>query len=353
VVNSNVLVTGAGSILGQGIIKSLKLANNQHSGSVKYRIFSADMSPQAAGLYRCYKAFLIPAPSSDEYAEQIIQICKENDIDAVFVGTDEELMPLAALKDRIEKESDATLITNPENVIKIASDKWATYEYLEKNKIPCAKSVLPEDSHEFIGEFGFPIVVKPREGHGSLHFYIVNNYDELKQVISFIEMVGWRPILQEYLEGNNEFTSGITIDKSGKKVMSTISMRKIIKNGQTYKAFIDDFDPVRRSAQEVARKIGANGAINIQAKMVDDKHKVFEINARFSATCPLRAVAGINEPDIVYRNVLLDEEIKIDSYQKLVCMRYWNEVYVPMPAYEKFRAKKIIQDTDSFIPHYF
>jgi carbamoyl-phosphate synthase large subunit len=353
VASANVLVTGAGSILGQGIIKSLKFANNQQSSSVKYRIFSADMSPQAAGLYRCYKAFLIPAPSSDEYAEQIIQICKENDIDAVFVGTDEELMPLAALKDRIKKESGAILITNPESVIKIASDKWTTYEYLKKNNIPCAKSALPVDSREFIDEFGFPIVVKPREGHGSLHFYIVNNYDELKQVISFIEMVGWRPILQEYLEGNNEFTSGITIDKSGKKVMSTISMRKIIKNGQTYKAFIDDFDPVRRSAQEVARKIGANGAINIQAKMVDDKHKVFEINARFSATCPLRAVAGINEPDIVYRNVLLDEEIKIDSYQKLVCMRYWNEVYVPMPAYEKFRAKKIIQDTDSFIPHYF
>ena len=87
--------------------------------------------------------------------------------------------------------------------------------------------------------------------------------------------------------------------------------------------------------------------------MVDDKHKVFEINARFSATCPLRAVAGINEPDIVYRNSLLDEEIKIDSYQKLVCMRYWNEVYVPMATYEKFSNKKMIQNNDSFIPSYF
>ena len=352
-VNANVLVTGVGSILGQGIIKSLKLANNQHSSSVKYKIFSADMSPQAAGLYRCDKAFLIPAPSSDEYAEHIIKICKENEIDAVFVGTDEELMPLAALKDRIKKESDATLITNPENVIKIASDKWTTYEYLKENNISCAKSALPEDSNAFISEFGFPIVVKPREGHGSLHFYVVNTDDELKRVISFIEMVGWRPILQEYLSGSNEFTSGITIDKTGNSVMSAISMRKMIKNGQTYKAFIDDFDSVRRSAQEVARKIGATGAINIQAKIVDDKHKVFEINARFSATCPLRAVAGINEPDIVYRNSLLDEKIKIDSYQKLVCMRYWNEVYVPMSTYEKFADKKMIQDNDSFIPSYF
>jgi hypothetical protein len=50
---------------------------------------------------------------------------------------------------------------------------------------------------------------------------------------------------------------------------------------------------------------------------------------------------------------LLDEEIKIDSYQKLACMRYWNEVYVPMSSYEKVDNKKIIQDADSFVPHYF
>ncbi|HEY8109570.1 MAG TPA: ATP-grasp domain-containing protein [Candidatus Nitrosotenuis sp.] len=351
---AKVLVTGTGSILGQGIIKSLKLSNTQHSSPVTYKIFAADMSPQAAGLYRCDKAFLISAPSSDDYGQKIIRICKENDIDAIFVGTDEEIIPLVDLKDQIKKESEAVVITNPKDVIEMASDKWATYEYLTKNNVSCAQSALPEDKDSFVGEFGFPIVVKPRQGHGSLHFYIVHNYDELRHAISSIESVGWQPILQEYLDGdNNEFTSGITIDKTGNFVMSSISMRKTLKNGQTYKALIDDFDSVRMAAQEVAIKTGAKGPINIQAKTVDDESKVFEINARFSATCPLRAVAGINEPDIIYRNVVLDEKIKINSYQKLACMRYWSEVYVPISTYEQVSSAKTIQNPNSDIPSYF
>jgi carbamoyl-phosphate synthase large subunit len=214
VAQANVLVTGVGSIIGQGIIKSLKLSNIEHSSPVTYKIFAADMSPQAAGLYRCDKAFLIPSATSDDYYDQVSRICKENDVEAVFVGTDEEATYLAALKDRLKKEAGTVLINSPEEVIRIAADKWSTFQYLKKNKIPCALSALPEDKDGFIGEVGFPFVVKPREGHGSLHFYVVHNDNELMHAISAIESVGWKPILQEYLGGtNNEFTSGVTIDK--------------------------------------------------------------------------------------------------------------------------------------------
>lgn len=347
-------MTGAGSILAQGIIKSLKLSNIQHSSPVEYSIFAADTSPLAAGLYRCDKAFLIPPPTSDDYCENLVKICRENSIEAVFVGTDEELIPMALLKERIRKESGAILITNPVDVIKMASDKWATYRYLKKHNIACAESALPENSDEFLAKYGYPIVVKPRQGHGSLHFYVAHNDDELKNAITSIENAGWDAMLQEYLEGaDNEFTSGVTVDKLGNSVMSSISIRKILKNGQTYKAFIDDFDSVRQSAQSAALKLGTRGPVNIQAKLLGDTSVVFEVNARFSATCPLRATAGINEPDIIFRNVCLDEDIKIESYQKLVCLRYWSEVYVPMSACEQITDEKTIQNPNSVIPSYF
>ena len=71
-----------------------------------------------------------------------------------------------------------------------------------------------------------------------------------------------------------------------------------------------DFENIRRSAEEVALKLGARGAINIQAKLKGSEPKIFEINPRFSATCPMRSVAGINEPDIVFRNTILGEDIE-------------------------------------------
>ncbi|TBR11044.1 MAG: ATP-grasp domain-containing protein [Candidatus Nitrosotenuis sp.] len=351
---ANVLVTAAGSIIAQGIIKSLRLANIQRSSPVTYRIFTTDINAQAAGLYRADVGVLIPRPTSPDYVDRVIKICNENKIDAVFVGSDEELMTLVTAKEQIENDTKSVLIANPEKVIRIASDKWTTYTYLKERKIFCAESALPEDREAFIRKFGFPLVVKPREGHGSLHFYVVNNNDEMKYAISSIQKAGWRPMLQEYLDGeDNEFTSGVTVDREGKHVMSSISMRKTLKGGQTYKAFIDDYDSINKCAEDVAIKIGARGSINIQSKLMDDKPKIFEINPRFSATCPLRATAGVNEPDIIFRNVLLNEKIRIRDYRKLVCMRYWNEVYVPISTYDKTKNDKVVQNSDAFIPNYF
>jgi carbamoyl-phosphate synthase large subunit len=137
--------------------------------------------------------------------------------------------------------------------------------------------------------------------------------------------------------------------------MSSISIKKIIKHGQTYKAFIDDFALIRGSAEKFASKLGAKGAINIQAKLQGDKPIVFEVNPRFSASCPIRAIAGVNEPDIVFRNTILNEEINIKTYRKVFCMRYWNEVYIPMSTYEKAVAEGETrkEENHSFIPEYF
>ena len=342
--NARVLVTAAGSIVAQGIIKSLKLAN-------RYTIIAADMSPLAAGLYRCDTGILVPAVSSPDYIESIIRACNDNDVQAVFCGSDDELLALAGAKDVIESRTGAKLLTGSLKSLAVARDKWATYEFCMANGLACAPSSLPEGRDKFAREFGFPLVVKPREGYGSLHFYIANNKEEIESAISAIEKAGWRPLVQKYLAGD-EFTTGVTIDRSCRYAMSSISIRKTIKHGQTYKAFIDDYRAVRRSAEDVALKLGAAGPINVQARLEGDSPVAFEINPRFSATCPMRAAAGVNEPDVVFRNTVLGEEVKIDGYERLVCMRYWNEVYVPYALYEKAaRGGKI--EKGSFVPDYF
>jgi carbamoyl-phosphate synthase large subunit len=242
-------------------------------------------------------------------------------------------------------------LTGSLGALAVARDKWATYEFCRANGLPCAPSSLQEERDGFAKEFGFPLVVKPREGYGSLHFYIANNKEEMADAISAIENAGWRPLVQKYLAGD-EFTTGVTVDRNCRYAMSSISIRRTIKHGQTYKAFIDDYHGVRRSAEDVALKLGACGPVNVQARLEGDLPVVFEINPRFSATCPMRAAAGVNEPDIVFRNTVRGEEIKIDSYERLVCMRYWNEVYVPYALYEKAsRGEKI--EKGSFVPDYF
>jgi carbamoyl-phosphate synthase large subunit len=380
--NATVLVTAAGGIVGQGIMKSLRLATSSSLSPNCYRILAVDSSPLAAGLYRSDIGLVVPKASDPEYIDSIITHLKNYDVDALFVGSDEELMAIATTKKRIEKESPAKVLVTELDVLKIARDKWETYKFLKANNLSCAESCLPENKDEFTEEFGFPLVVKPREGFGSVKFFVTKSTDEMEYALTQIQDYGWKPMLQEYLPGiDDEFTSGITVDKNGKYIMSSISIRKYLKGGQTYKAFIDNYPIVSLSAEKVAEKLGVTGAVNIQSKYVpkdevtssskttaefeprnlnesvqNGRMKIFEINPRFSATCPLRSYAGINEPDIVFRNAVFDEKIeKVSNSRRLVCMRYWNEVYVDLAAYEKLKNVGSVKEglKNSNVPDYF
>jgi carbamoyl-phosphate synthase large subunit len=379
--NATVLVTAAGGIVGQGIMKSLRLATTSSLSPNSYRILGVDSSPLAAGLYRSDIGLIVPKASDPEFIDSIIKHLRNNDVDALFVGSDDELMAIASAKKRIETESPSKVLVTELDVVKVARDKWGTYKFLKANNLSCAESCLPENKEEFAEEFGFPLVVKPREGFGSVNFFVTKSTDEMEYALTKIQDYGWRPMLQEYLPGlDDEFTSGVTIDKNGTYTMSSIAIRKYLKGGQTYKAFIDDYPIVRLSAESVAEKLGVTGAVNIQSKYVPNdkvtsspqtaaefdprnfeslqsgRMKIFEINPRFSATCPLRSYAGINEPDIVFRNVVFDEKIKqVSNCRKLVCMRYWNEVYVDLAAYEKLKTVGSVTDglESSDAPDYF
>src|SRR5919202_4258301 len=259
--SETVLVTAAGSIVAQGIIKSLNLANGQKGNPVKYRIIGADMSPNAPGLYRSDNGILVPSASSANYTDCLIRLCRERQVKAIFVGSDDELLAIACAQTQIERESETKVLVAPIDLISTARDKWKTFQFCYLNNLSYASSALPANSEEFAREFGFPLVVKPREGYGSVHCNIVKNKEEMDFSIQTIEKAGWQPVIQEFLAGE-EFTTGVTVDTSGKKIMSSIAIKKLIKHGQTYKAFVDDFGLIRESAEKFASKLGAKGPIN-------------------------------------------------------------------------------------------
>jgi carbamoyl-phosphate synthase large subunit len=348
----SVLVTAAGTIVAQGIIKSLKLASSQ-GPSPAYRIVASDITPLAVGLYRSDAGVLVPPAHAPDYVDSIVKVCKKESVVAVFVGSEEELETLSRERERIRKETGAVVISNPPRVISVGRDKWKTFQFLKKNGLPCADSALLSDLESFVRDKGYPIVVKPREGHGSVHFYVAKDGDDVDSARKAIAAAGWRPLLQEYLGGEDtEYTAGVTVDRSGRRVMSSIAMRRTLRNGQTYRGLVDDFPHVRKTAEKVALALGARGALNVQSRLVEGEPKTFEINPRFSASCAMRSVAGVNEPDIVFRNLILGEDVRVRSYRKLVCMRYWNEVYVP-PAQVEMMKKGHVDGADSFIPGYF
>ncbi len=250
-----------------------------------------------------------------------------------------------------------SVITSQPQVVEMCRDKYRTNEFLQENNLNFIPTCLYHEIDDFMKDYRFPLVVKPREGFGSKLFQIVNSIEELEFACKAITQTGWKPMIQKYLKGDaNEYTTGLTLGKEKNQIMSTITLKKVLKHGQTYKAFIDKYPKVTKVCNQIAKKLRTFGPLNIQSRIdVDDNQvKIIEINPRFSASGPMRTVAGVNEPDIMVRNVLFNEDVKTLDHKSLVCFRYWNETYIDKKKYERvMMQKKSVKTLNSSIVDYF
>ncbi|MGM9937515.1 MAG: carbamoyl phosphate synthase, partial [Candidatus Ornithomonoglobus sp.] len=66
----------------------------------KGKLFATDCSELAPALYEADKYFIVPRMTDDNYLSLILDICKDNKIDAVFSLIDPELSLLAENREK-------------------------------------------------------------------------------------------------------------------------------------------------------------------------------------------------------------------------------------------------------------
>lgn len=312
-----VLVTGAGSLLGQGIIKSLRMADTQ------YEIAAVDPDPRSVGLYWADRAHLVPLARDPDYLERICQIIDRERPQIVLVGTDVELMALSNSKSEIDATFDTQVIVSPKHVIQIADDKWLTYQFLTRHNFPAIQSALPDDVETLLHSCDFPLIVKPRIGARSVGVHKVINEQQLAQALSAVS----KPIVQKCVsKPENEYTSGVVIIDGS--VKAVVTMRRELRDGNTYRAYVEPDSIYNDFLSRVAEQLGGMGSLNFQFRSDEGVPKIFEINARFSGTTPLRAHAGFNEVDHIIRYYLWGDEIPAPKLRPVIILKHWDELVI-------------------------
>ena len=98
----------------------------------------------------------------------------------------------------------------------LCRDKTAMKEHLRSHGIPCAQSASVEsegDALAFAERVGFPLILKPVAGFGSLSTYKVVSADELRLALSKLGQAGLRRIaIEEFVEGHEGFYDAIVDD---------------------------------------------------------------------------------------------------------------------------------------------
>ena len=320
-----ILVTGAGSGVGQGIIKAL------HMSSLPISIISADIAPINAALYRTDEAVIIPRVESAGALDEIVRIIRKDKIDVVMIGSEFDLVFFSENKAEIEKMTGAIVIVAPLKTVQIADDKWLTAEFLREKGLPYAESILPnglDDAIKIADEWGYPIVLKARRGTSSRHVHILK--DKKSMEICFPDTP--EPMLQRVIdipssELGSEYTCSIFKLPDG-EILGPFMARRTVRGGTSWHVEVAHFNVLSELLLSIGEAMDMEGSLNIQLMMSEKGPIPFELNARFSGTTAIRAHYGFNEPEMSLRAYFYGEKIPAPTIKSGIALRYHEEVFI-------------------------
>ncbi|QIG52563.1 ATP-grasp domain-containing protein [Nordella sp. HKS 07] len=316
-----IAVTGGGALLGQGILRALRRS------SLQLHTVALDVSPLSAGLYWADEAYLVPLANAPDYLDAIRRMLAKVRPDVMLVGTDVELVPLAAQRAELEREFNVQILVSSPEVVAIADDKYQTARFFKQHDFAAPASALAHDKPGIaavIAECGFPLIVKPCIGARSYGVSRADNEEQLQWALAHTK----NAVVQECIsDADGEFTaSGLYFDGHCHAV---IVMRRDLRDGNTYRAFTV-FDAVLEAQVKAwTEALKPHGPANFQFRIdARGRPKVFEINGRFSGTTPLRAHAGFNEVEMCVRKLLWDEPIVQPEVKPITILRHWSETVI-------------------------
>ena len=326
-----ILVTAVGGGVGQSIVKALNDTN--------YRVVAVDSEELATGLYAVHKAYKGHYASELCFVDRIIEICQKENCKIVFPGLDVELLPLSHGAERLRTAGIVPVVSSPE-IIRICDNKLATQQFLKAHGFPTLETRLLSK----VTNIQYPVVLKPQiGGHRSQNTYVVSSQKELDTYRRLVDPDNC--IVQEYVEGDEYTCGSVTLEN---KCVGVIVMRRILRNGDTYKAFVEHPSPLEPFVQTVVESLMPFGACNIQLRVKDGIPFIFEINARCSGTTASRALAGFNEPRII-ADYLIHKTIPAYKIREISILRYWKELVVENNRIEKLRKTRFLSGDETLL----
>lgn len=330
-------------------MKALRLASTQ------YEIIASDITPISKGLTEAKRGYLLPPANRPDYIKTLLKLCLPEKIQVLFCGSEPELKVLNQNR-HVFARHNILLPMNSRKVIEVCLDKSRTFTFLEENnfRVPKWRQLRSDTGLKYLKDFSLPVVIKPSVGGGgSVNIFIAQTYQEMKFFVRYLLQLCPQVVVQEYIgTPDQEYTVGVLSDLNG-KLLNSIGLKRYILSSLSNKIKIPNltsrkelgpilaissgisqgeigsFPEVTQQCEKIALKLKSRGPLNIQCRLVEGKVYVFEINPRFSGTTSLRAMVGFNEPDLLIRRHLLDENITPHfKYKEGIILRGLSEVMI-------------------------
>jgi len=329
----NILITGAGSVMGQSLFR----AANFSKYAADMTVFFTNSVPEPAGFHfdstGFYKTkfggnFMVPVAREATYLPAIKKICADCGIDLVFGGTEHEIYPLAHLREDADFGPKITGLSH--KFVDITTDKLKLGGFFSAHGVEHPATGLFANVRGFAARYGFPIVAKPRSSSSSRNIVVMRNEADLARAdFDLPENI----VVQEYIGNENEeYTCGCYLDFISGRGSAIVMRRALTPDGASgFGEVVKDngLEDYCLSIIEVLKKEGLEGgAFNVQLRLRDGRPSAFEINGRYSSTEGPRARLGFNAVEATIENCLFGRAY--DGFRPRIgsrFRRYYEEVY--------------------------
>jgi carbamoyl-phosphate synthase large subunit len=307
----NILVTGAGAIIGYGIIGSLR------QSKVEAKIIAIDIYDTAYGQYIADVFYTGVLASSQDFVDFINSIVEKEKIDLIIPGIEQDLYALHKNKDKIK----CRVVMNNDLCIELSKSKLATFEYLNEfsdiNLIPTLHQATYEECLAYLGKH---FLLKPISSYASKGIEIIRSKEDFD---FYVKKVNGHCIFQRIISNkDSEYTISVFGDGAGSYFDSIILKRHLSQEGATSNAEVVESELITDYVNKLVSLLKPVGPTNIQVRLEDNVVYLLEINPRISSACSIRSGFGYNDPEMCVKYYLSNEPITATKKKKGKAIRY-------------------------------
>jgi hypothetical protein len=261
-----------------------------------------------------------PFADGERFADRILDLCHERDIDAVIPVTFEDHSALSRRAGSLRGRP-VTLLPTPEH-FEIASDGIRTLQHARAAGVACPLTwpvAGDGDLRVAASHATFPVVLKTRDARETRRCprYAGSREELVREYAAWVSKSepGERSaLIQEYVPGYTHDACAVGLD--GEVVQMLTQVRKLtypVSGGVGAVNFTTHSPDLERVARPLLESLRWNGPVQLEFKLDsrDGTFKLIEINPRLWGTLDLSIKAGIDFP-VLIRDLILGRDVERD-----------------------------------------
>lgn len=274
------------------------------------KVYATNTTKDATGFMVADEAVMAPPSSSDGYVDFLLDQCAKWNIKLLFSLHDWDAPVIARAKERFLAQGTIPVMGSAE-LLATCLDKYATVEVMRKLGVPVPETALGlKEALKLARKVGYPLIVKPRWGQGSIGLFKVEDEEELRHAYRLSELASIRfarvcpeidenqtqVIVQQCVVGE-EYGCDIVNGLNGDFAASFVKHKFGMRSGETDIAESVEKPEIAALAKKIAGWSRHLGCMDSDWMIgADGVPYLIELNPRFGGGYPFTHKAGANIP---------------------------------------------------------